>query len=103
MNNEIYLAQTEQVHYLMKHLDHYIENSVENVLSDSVEHPEFSAVTTANLIKCYIDVIKTLGYDVPYTDIKSYFFTKAYSLEEYVSFEERRKEESAYYIGKQYL
>lgn len=92
----------EQLLYLLKFTDHYIETLICNVLSDSVSDPEYSAVTTANLIKCYIDVMKTQGRELPYEDVKGYFEYNCFTGKEFECFEQKRIMESCYYKGKQY-
>lgn len=92
----------EKLSYLMYFLDHYIEQTVYNVLSDSDCDPQYSAVSTANLIECYKDVMTQLKGSCYYNDLQSYFAEKLLSSEEYQSFEEKRKKEDVYYIGKRY-
>lgn len=95
-------ASQEAMLYLMRFIDHLIEESICNVLEDSLEDPHFSAVTTANMIACYMTVMQELQKDLPYTDIKGYFLHNQFSNEEWKKFENSRLKESAYYIGKQW-
>lgn len=50
----------------MKFIDDYMEKAVYEVLKDSKDDPHYSAVTTANIIKCYIDVMKHFDVELPY-------------------------------------
>ena len=92
----------EKLKYLL-HIQIYdIELLVENVLGDSEQDPQFSAVTATNLIKCYIQVMNELGEALPYSNVEEFFEFNAYTQEEYLTFEEKRKKESEYYRGIQY-
>lgn len=82
-------------------MDFELERNIWDVIYDSEEDPEYSAVTTTNMIKCYIDVLKCLGEDVPYSTVKEYIrYKDGYTEEEYNIFEEKRKKEAEYYIGE---
>ena len=95
-------SDKDKLIYLLNYLEWCIEQSVYDVLSDSVEDPEFSAVTTQNLIKCYIDVATTLELPISYRSAEEFLKEKCFSLQEIETFEARRKQEAVYYIGKQY-
>ena len=88
--------------YLMHFLERDIEESICGVLDDSLDDPHYSAVTTANMIVCYIMSMKALEMPVPYTDVKGYFFYNHFSEEDFLRFETSRKKESAYYAGYQW-
>lgn len=90
----------EELMYLLRFTEDYIENSLYKVVNDSETDPHFSAVTTSNLIKCYVKVIKNFGGELPYTDVKSFFNYNLMSEEEYNNFEKRRSTEKEYYVGK---
>lgn len=92
----------EKLIYLLKFTDHYIDLLVDNVLNDSIEDPEYSAVTATNLIKCIIKTYKDIGKKLPYCDVKGYLLYNLYTERQYDIFEEKRKNESTYYIGKQF-
>ena len=87
--------------YLLWHMGFEIDRYIWRVIYDSEEDPEYSAVTTTNMIKCYIDVLKCLGEDVPYSTVKEYIrYKDNYTEEEYNIFEAKRKKEAEYYIGE---
>lgn len=92
----------EKLLFLLVFIEDYLDELIEKVLSDSKLDPHYSAVTVSNIIKCYIDTNKYLGKSLPYTDVKSYFKFNAYTEEEYTLFENIRKNEAEYFIGKQY-
>lgn len=52
----------EKLMFLLQHLEGYIENAVYEVLVDSEEYPQYSAVTATNLIKCHIEVEEALKF-----------------------------------------
>ena len=86
--------------YLMRFVDDYIEELVNRVLCDSSEDPHWSAITAENLILCYINVIKWTGENLEFHDVKSYFKSNCFSSLEYEMFEKKCQEEAKYYIGK---
>ncbi len=92
----------EKLTYLLQHLEGYIENTIYEVLADSEEDPQYSAVTATNLIKCHIEVEEALGHQLPYRSVEEYLRFNCFTSEEVEIFEQKRKHESAYYIGKQY-
>ena len=92
----------EELFYLLMFIDDYIETCVYNVLGDSKTDPQYSAVTTSNLIKCYVNVMNALGEELPYSDVKSYFKENLFSAQEYAEFEQSHSKESEYYVGKIY-
>lgn len=92
----------EKLTYLLNHLDGYIEDLIYAVLEDSEEDPQYSTVTAANLIKCYIEVEEALGHPLPYNSVEEYLRFNGHTSEEVELFEQKRLHESAYYIGKQY-
>ena len=92
----------EDLLYLMRFVDNQIEESICNVLEDSLDDPQHSAVTTANMILCYISVMRALQRALPFTDIKGYFLHNQFSIEDWEKFEKSRQKESSYYIGKQW-
>lgn len=95
-------AATEKLVYLLNHLDSFIENEIYLVLSDSIEDPQHSAVTTCNLVTCYIDIMKGLGANNVPVDINQYLLDNCFTEEEIASFFEKRAKEAKYYIGKQF-
>lgn len=92
----------EKLMFLLQHLEGYIEDAVYEVLADSEEDPQYSAVTATNLIKCHIEVEEALGHELHYHNVEEYLRFHCLTEEEMQMFEEKRQHESAYYIGKQY-
>lgn len=85
--------------YLMNHLDSFIEDYVYDVLADSEEDPQYSAVTASNLINAYRDVMAQLGHPTAYSDLRSYFAENLLSEAEYAVFCQKIASEKEYYIG----
>jgi hypothetical protein len=96
------MIQKQKMIYLLNHLDHYIEQLAYNVLDDSLEKPEYSAVTLFNLIRCYIDVSKELDMGHQYLNEVDYLLAKCFEQREVDKLRERSAQEAKYYIGKQY-
>lgn len=92
----------EKAKYLLMFLDWYIEHDIYGVLENSEEDPHHSAVTTVNLIKCYIDVSQALNQPLPYNSVEDFLRFKCFSEEEIREFECRRQREAVHYTGKQY-
>ena len=83
--------------YLLDFEQYNIEELVGAVLQDSDTDPHYSAVTTANLIKCYIKVMQELEEDFYCSDIENYFLKNQYTTEEYKLFMEKYNRESTVY------
>ena len=92
----------EELHYLLYHLDSFIEDEVYQVLDDSKEDPHHSAVTLFNLIKCFLVVEQDLGVQMEYHNAEEYLHFKCFTEDEIQTLENKRLHESKYYIGKQY-
>lgn len=92
----------EKMNYLLNIMYPTIEEFVDQVLNDSETDPEYSAVTAANVIKCYIQIMTDLGDAPPYDSVEGFFSINGYTDEEYQRFEKSREKESKYYIGVQY-
>ena len=90
----------EKLIYLMGHLAHFIEQYVYDVLEDSDEDPQYSAVTAANLIRCYIDVMTQMGSAPDVSDIRSWFEGNLLSGEEFDRFCKKVSEEKESYCGR---
>lgn len=94
-------AQKELL-YLLKFMDDYIEQMLYSVLEDSIEQPEYSAVTTYNLIKCYIKVLRDCKVPCNYSTVREYMLERCFSENEIELFERKRKDEVVYYVGEQF-
>ena len=92
----------EKLKYLLNDMEDHIGWLIDCVLSDSTTDPHYSAVFTANKIKCYIQIMSELGEKLPYGDVEQFFDFNVYTKEEYSAFEAVRKKESEYYRGVQY-
>ena len=92
----------DKLMYLLIDFEDTINCLINSVLIDSKEDPHFSAVATANRIKCYMTVMQQLGEEMPYSTVKEYFGFNGFTDGEYISFEEKRQKESTYYSGVQY-
>lgn len=51
----------EKLLFLLVFIEDYLGELIDKVLSDSKTNPHYSAVTASNIIKCYIDINKSLG------------------------------------------
>ncbi len=92
----------EKLLFILNYIDYRLPIDIEEVLNDSIEDPQYSAVYVNNLISCYIELLTQLGEELPYSDAKSFFLFNAFEEKEYELFENKRKKESEYYIGTQY-
>ena len=95
------IEHEEQLSYLLYHTDYYIENLLWRVLEDSEQDPQYSAITTRNLIQCYIDVHSTMGEALPYSTVEEYL-DQVLTDEEKTLFKNKYETEIQYYIGKVY-
>ena len=93
--------ESEELEFILGDISFHIDDLIIEVLEDDKSQPEHSSVYVSNLIKCYIKVMQDIGKPEPYDSVHGYF--KFFRDEEdYQAFEESRKKESEYYIGKQY-
>ena len=92
----------EKLKYLLNDTEYQIGVMIDCVLSDSEDDPHYSAVATANKIKCYIQVMNDLGEELPYSTVAEFFEHNAYTKEEHTMFEDSRAKESVYYRDMQY-
>ena len=105
LNNTEIKKRTEQEMFeflIQDYFYHEIIKYIDLVLHDSKEDPHYSAVTTTNWIKCYIQIMKDHGYQLDYDDVKGFLEHVPLTLEQQQQFEDSRAQESVYYRGKQY-
>lgn len=93
---------SEKLTYLLNYLEGCIASAAHNVLTDKEDDPQYSAVTTSNLIKCYIDIKRMLGEQPEYSSVEEYLRFNCFTSAELQDFERKRLRESTYYTGKQY-
>ena len=89
--------------YLLEFMDSYIEESIYHVLSDSIDDPQYSAVTTNNLINCYIQVMREIMGNIDIVNTDDYMEQNCFTLTEINIFKSRVKEEAPYYVGEQFV
>ena len=92
----------EKIEYLLNHLDHYIEQTIFEVLNDSDYDPQYSAVTLYNLLVCYLDVTHSLGLNDNIASPEAYMRNKCFTEDEILLVKKKKEKESKYYIGVQY-
>lgn len=88
--------------YLLNMIAEDMKNDVHLVLNDSKEDPQYSAVITYNVIRCYIDVMEDHGELLPYHTVSEYIRYLYGDDTTYEQFKELKNKESAYFIGWQY-
>lgn len=88
--------------YILRDLNFNLPIYIQEVLDDSLDKPDHSAVYVSNMIKCYIKLMKQMGNQLPYKDVKSYIIYNDFNENEYERFEKSRKKESVYYKGEQF-
>ena len=91
----------EKLEKLSDYLRYSLNEYIEEVLNDSKEVPEVSAVTLNNLIICYIDFLNSFHFGV-FKSVKSFFIFCGYTEEDYGAFKRKVDLESKYYVGKQF-
>lgn len=95
-------VNAEKLKYLLNHMEFYIDELIDKVLSNYLTDPHYSAVAATNKIKCYIQIMNELGEKLPYTNEREFFEFNAYTNEEYKALERSKENESKYYRGVQY-
>lgn len=91
----------EKLMYLLPHIDDHIEKTIYDVLKDSEVDPHFSAITTYNMIHCYLAIAVDMGYE-DCENVTAYMQERCFSSEEISRFMHLKEKESSYYTGKQY-
>ena len=99
---EVCYMDYSMLEFILRDTDFSLQMYISEVLEDSLDNPDHSAVYASNLIKCYIKVMKDLGNVLPFNDVKGYILGSGFSEEDYELFENSRKKESVYYIGEQF-
>ena len=94
-------AKDDKTEYLLRFLDYSISQYIDDVMEDSEEDSEFSAVTLNNLILCYIHFLNRIEKDSVQT-VREVFNLHGYTEEEFLDFEKKRIKEAEYYNGVQY-
>lgn len=92
----------DKIKFILKTVKEEIVILIKNVVNDSETDPHYSAVTASNKIKCYIDVMNSLGEKLPFEDVIGFLESGGFTKEEQELFDRHRKTESEYYIGKRY-
>ena len=92
----------DKIKFLLETVKAEIVILIKNVVNDSETDPHYSAVTASNKIKCYIDVMNSIGEKTPFEDVIGFLESNGFTKEEQALFGRHGKTESEYYIGKQY-
>ena len=88
--------------YILHHFDFWLDELITKVINDSDDDPQFSAVTTTNCIKCFIEVMHGLKQLTDCSNVQDYILQAGFSESEYETFEKKRYNESQYYLGEQF-
>lgn len=92
----------KELRFLLEHMDQYIDDFAYEVLHDSEEEPEKSAVALNNVIKCYIKVENEMGIHRGYSNVEEYLANSCFTPEEIALIEKKRAKEAVYYRGEQF-
>ena len=92
----------EKLEYLLDFTVYDTEQLIYEVLGNSKEDPHYSAVTANNRLICYIDIMKSLKKELPYSDMKSFFEYNQFTEDDYLNFKKQYDEEKEIYVGKIY-
>lgn len=97
-----YNINKKALDYILWTVQFVIEKNIWKALEDSKEDPQISAVTTTNLIKCWLELKENIGESTGVHTLKEYFDYDSLRDEDYEIFEKKRKKESEYYNGEQF-
>jgi len=87
--------------YLKEHIHYYISDLLDNVITDSEDDPDYSAVTLCNLIFCYQKVFEPKKDSDSCELIKEYILETNHTIDDFETIVSKFKIESEYYIGDQ--
>ena len=96
------ISAEKELLFLLTHMDNYIDQFIYEVLNDSEEAPEKSAVALNNLINCYIKVQAEMGMKLSYSNVREYLAHACCTPEEIELFEKKRAKEAVCYHGEQF-
>lgn len=96
------ISVTQATNYLLDRFFVWLKQYIADVITDSEEDPQYSAVTLCNEIICYCHVVGAAKANCPIRSVREFFKVAGYSVAAYNLFEVSRNKESAYYIGKQF-
>lgn len=97
-----YNINKKALDYILWSVQFEIEENIWKVLEDSEEDPQISAVTTTNLIKCWLELKDNISEPTGVNTLQEYFDYVSLPDEDYEIFERKRKKESEYYNGEQF-
>lgn len=92
----------KMLEYILKDVNYNLQIYIQEILEDDSNQPDYSAVYTNNIIKCYILLMNQIGRKLPFDDVKSYMLYNGFNEQEFNKFENIRKTESLYYKGEQF-
>ena len=96
------ISAEKELRFLLMWMDQYIGQLMYDVLNDSDEEPEKSAVALNNVIKCYIKVENEMGIHRGYSNVEEYLAYACCTPEEIALIEKKRAKEAVYYRGEQF-
>ena len=96
------ISAEKELRFLLEHMDQYIASFIYDILHDSEEDPEWSAVALNNVIKCYIKVENEMGIQCGYSNVEEYLAYACCTPEEIALIEKKRVKEAVYYRGEQF-
>lgn len=92
----------KELRFLLMHMDEYIDSFIYEILHDSEEEPEKSAVALNNVIKCFIKVENEMGIHRGYSNVAEYLAHACCTPEEIKLIEKKSAKEAVYYGGEQF-
>ena len=96
------ITAEKELRFLLMHMDDYIDSFIYEILNDSEEAPEKSAVALNNVIKCFIKVENEMGIHRGYSNVEEYLAHSCCTPEEIALIEKKRAKEAVYYRGEQF-
>ena len=90
----------ESLEYLLSFTEDEIEHLIYNVLENSKDDPHYSAVTANNMLVCYMEIMTSLGKELPYSNMESFFEYLLLSEEEYDNYKQQYDDEKIIYVGR---
>ena len=96
------ITAEKELRFLLEHMDQYIDCFICEILHDSEEEPEKSAVALNNVIKCYIKGENEMGIHRGYSNVEEYLAHVCCTPEEIALIERKRAKEAVYYRGEQF-
>lgn len=69
----------KMLNYILRDVNFNLQIYLQEIIEDELNTPDYSAVYTNNIIKCYIELMNQIGNKLPFDDVKGYILYNNFS------------------------